>query len=73
MANKKDIIKAILKVAGNPESGVVVQNAERWADAIVALDTPEQSESELSSDKSNESSSPRATKETRIMKADETR
>lgn len=41
MATKEQIKKAILAVAGNPDSGVVVQYADAWADAIVKLDEPE--------------------------------
>lgn len=40
MPTKKEIKEAILEVAGNPESGVVTQYADAWADAIVALDAP---------------------------------
>lgn len=39
MANKDDIKKVILDVAGNPDSGVVAQYAEQWAIAIASLDT----------------------------------
>lgn len=38
MASKEDIKKAILEVAGNPESGVVREYADKWAEAIFALD-----------------------------------
>lgn len=40
MATKEQIKRAILEVAGNPESGVVYNLAGAWADAIVGLDTP---------------------------------
>jgi hypothetical protein len=40
MATKEQIKKTILEVAGNPESGVVAEFAEVWADAIVAIDSP---------------------------------
>lgn len=40
MATKEQIKKAILDVAGNPESGVVAEFAEAWADAIVEIDSP---------------------------------
>lgn len=40
MATKEQIKKAILDVAGNPESGVVADFAEAWADAIVEIDSP---------------------------------
>lgn len=39
MASMQQIKKVILNVAGNPESGIVVQYAERWAVAIAALDS----------------------------------
>lgn len=40
MADKKKIKEAILKVAGNPESGIVAEFADAWAEAIIALDAP---------------------------------
>ena len=40
MATRQEIKDAILKVAGNPDSGVVRQYVDAWADAIVALDEP---------------------------------
>ncbi len=40
MATKEQIKKTILEVAGNPESGVVAEFAEAWANAIVAIDSP---------------------------------
>lgn len=40
MATKDEIKETILKVAGNPESGVVNQYVDAWADAIVAIDSP---------------------------------
>ena len=39
MAKMEQIKKVILDVAGNPESGVVAEYAERWAIAIASLDT----------------------------------
>lgn len=39
MAKRDDIKKVILSVAGDPESGVIVQLADKWADAIASLDT----------------------------------
>lgn len=39
MASMQEIKKVILDVAGNPESGIVVQYAEKWAIAIASLDT----------------------------------
>lgn len=41
MASKADIKKAILAVAGDPESGIVYDLADKMADAIVGLDAPE--------------------------------
>jgi hypothetical protein len=40
LANREEIIKAILAVAGNPASGVIADLAPAFADAIVALDNP---------------------------------
>jgi hypothetical protein len=40
MATKAEIKKVILDIAGHPESGPVKQLADRWADAIVAIDAP---------------------------------
>jgi hypothetical protein len=39
MAKMEDIKKVILDVAGNPESGVVAEYAEKWAIAIASLDS----------------------------------
>lgn len=41
MANRQQIVSTILKVAGNPENGVIKDLAGPIADAIVALDEPE--------------------------------
>ena len=40
MATKEQIKETILKVAGNPASGVVADFAEAWAKAIYELDNP---------------------------------
>ena len=40
MATKKEIKDAILAVAGNPDSGVIFDYADRFAEAIVGLDAP---------------------------------
>lgn len=40
MANKDQIIAAILKVAGNPDAGIIKDLAGEFADAIVAIDAP---------------------------------
>jgi hypothetical protein len=45
MATKDEIKKAILEVAGNPESGVIKEYAEAFAEAIVGLDAPKRSAS----------------------------
>jgi len=75
MATKDEIKKAILEVAGNPESGNVFNLAGKWADAIVALDTVKvdldavKSEGEVVQTAKFD----RPAKETRITKAEETR
>lgn len=40
MATAAEIKKVILDIAGNPTTGVVAEYADRWADAIQALDNP---------------------------------
>jgi len=40
MATAKDIERIILKVAGNPSSGVVKDLAPVWAEEIAELDAP---------------------------------
>jgi|TARA_R110000744_G_scaffold1646_4_gene5868 hypothetical protein len=37
MSTEKEIKEAILRVAGNPDSGVVVKYADRWAAEIAGL------------------------------------
>ena len=39
MANKEQIKKTILDLAGNPSSGVVADLADKWAEAIERLDS----------------------------------
>lgn len=39
MANKDQIKKTILDLAGNPSSGVVAELADKWAEAIERLDS----------------------------------
>ena len=39
MANKDQIKKTILDLAGNPTSGVVADLADKWAEAIERLDS----------------------------------
>lgn len=65
MATKDEIKAAILKAAGNPESGVVFKNVDAWAEAVVALDAPTKPA------KAEEKSAP--AKETRVIASDETR
>lgn len=70
MASKDQIKKAILEVAGNPESGIVPDYADRWADAIVGLDAPESDSGQSKADKATDK---RPTPETRVTKPSETR
>lgn len=58
MATKQEIKDAILKVAGNPVSGVIAELADAIAQAVVDLDAPV---------------SVRAEKETRVTKPTEIR
>lgn len=62
MATRDEIKKTILDVAGNPEAGVVVTYVDRWADAIVKLDEPEQPKKAA-----------REVKETRVIAPEEER
>jgi hypothetical protein len=62
VATKADIKKAILEVAGNPDSGVIFEYAERFADAIVGLDSP-----------AVDTAYERPIKETRVTKPEEVR
>jgi hypothetical protein len=69
MANKTEIKNAILKAAGNPDSGVVFANADKWADAIVALDSKTPPTAKDGDDVVQESSPfERAKKEVRVTK-----
>jgi hypothetical protein len=67
VATKAEIKKAILSVAGNPETGVVKEMADAWADAIFAIDNPE------SASVVAEASSASPAKETRVISASEKR
>lgn len=40
MATKEQIVATILKVAGNPDAGIIKDLAAEFADAIVAIDAP---------------------------------
>lgn len=64
MATRQQIKDTIMKVAGDPESGVVKQYADAWADAIVALDEPV---------KPKEEKAEQEIKETRVISAAEKR
>jgi len=69
MANKEQIVKAILDASGNPDSGVVRVNVEKWADAIVALDSETPPKASDGEDVAQESAPfERAKKETRVTK-----
>jgi len=39
--NKEQVKQAILKVAGNPESGAIYELADDMADSILEIDQPE--------------------------------
>jgi hypothetical protein len=58
MATKEQIKKAILDVAGNPESGVIAELADAFADAVAKIDS---------------AASPSAEKEIRVNQAKEVR
>lgn len=38
MAEREQIVQAILEAAGNPVSGVVAEQVGIWADAVAAID-----------------------------------
>lgn len=57
MASEAQVKAAILKVAGNPTSGVIKDLADEFARAIVALDNPPTQRA----------------KETRVSRSEETR
>jgi hypothetical protein len=40
--NKEEIKSVLLKAAGNPESGVIVEYADKMAEAILLLSEPEE-------------------------------
>jgi|TARA_R110000796_G_scaffold74294_2_gene166892 hypothetical protein len=67
MANFADIKKVILEVAGNPDSGIVREYADKWAEAIVSLDT------DIEVKAKEGTPFERPTKETRVTKPTETR
>jgi len=59
MATKTEIEKAILDATGNPDTGAIRDNLGAMADAVMAVVNP--------------AAAAKADKETRVMKADETR
>jgi hypothetical protein len=65
MTSKQEIKATILKTAGNPETGVVVQFADEWADAIVKLISGEAETT--SGGRADYNSQSSATKETRVV------
>ncbi len=78
MATKDEIKKVILEVAGNPESGVVREYADKWAIAIASLgtDTPFKANAkDGDGDGKVQDGTPfeRPAKETRVTKPAETR
>ena len=79
MAKFEDIKAVILDVAGNPTSGVVAEYADKWAAAIVSLDSPvayELNAKDGDGDGMVQDGTPHerpAKKETRITKPTETR
>mgnify|MGYP003677750039 FL=1 len=74
MANKTEIKNAILKAAGNPDSGVVFANVDKWAEAIVALDSETPPTAKDGDDVVQESTPfERAKKEVRVTKPTEIR
>lgn len=58
MATKEQMKKAILEVAGNPDSGVIRDNVDKFVDAIVAIDNEPKPEKKESTDKENRVTKP---------------
>lgn len=78
MASKEQIKKVILAVAGDPESGVVFDFADRWAEAIVSLDTdtpfnPDARDGDKDGKVQDGTPHERPVKETRVTKPEATR
>jgi len=78
MAKMEEIKKVILDVAGNPETGVVAEYAERWAIAIASLDTetpynPAAKDGDRDGMVQDGTPFERPAKETRVTKPTETR
>jgi hypothetical protein len=71
MTSKQEIKATILQTAGNPDTGVVVQYADEWAEAIVKLIS---GEAEITSgDRATNNSQYSVTKETRVVGVTEKR
>lgn len=78
MATKAEIKKAILAVAGNPESGVIYNLADQFAEAVVGLEAtvPSKNDARDGDTKGlvqDGTSFERPTKETRTTKPEEKR
>lgn len=41
MATRDEIKKAMLSAVGNPSAGLIADNVDRMADAVVALEAPQ--------------------------------
>jgi len=72
MADREAIKKAILDVAGNPSAGVIAEWADRFADAVVELDSPKPVQRDVEETKP-EPKRAIDTRETRKVEAKETR
>tara|TARA_R110000764_G_scaffold9483_2_gene30456 strand:- start:3451 stop:3687 length:237 start_codon:yes stop_codon:yes gene_type:complete len=78
MATKEQIKKAILKAAGDPETGAIKDLADTFADAVFALDNETPTRADTKDDVSGEKVQDathyeRPTKENRVTKPTETR
>jgi len=73
MATRNEIKKAILAAVGNPSSGVIADNADVIADAVVALDAPAKVEEPKVEQPKPETKRAVDSRETRTVQAKETR
>lgn len=71
MATIKEIKEAILRVAGNPETGAVVKYADLWAKEIAGLDN--EAEQKPSDKETPKASTNEAATEMRVTKPTEKR
>ena len=69
MATKEQIKKVILDLAGNPDTGVVRVNVDKWATAIVELDKTPRDDNEVQ----DGAPTPALKKESRVTKPEELR